>query len=65
MSMLEALQIERAGYVTRGLSDRVAQVDAAIRALGGTPAPAPEIETASTEPTENARRGPGRPRKSD
>ncbi|GEL95360.1 hypothetical protein [Cellulomonas composti] len=28
---IEALKIERAGYVVRGLEDRVAQVDAAIK----------------------------------
>lgn len=36
-SMLEALQIERAGYVLHGKKDRVAQVDAQIKLLGGKP----------------------------
>ncbi len=35
--MLEALLAERAGYVTRGLPKRVSQVDAQIKAYGGTP----------------------------
>ncbi len=66
MSDVESLLRERHGYVVRGLKDRVAQVDVAIKALGGVVVAddEPEVETASTEPTENARRGPGRPRKS-
>ena len=40
MSDLAALQAERAGYVVRGLADRVKAVDAAIKALGADPAPA-------------------------
>ena len=36
MSDLDALMLERAGYARRGLSDRVAQVDAEIKRLGGT-----------------------------
>lgn len=32
---VEALRYERLGYVARGLKDRVAQVDAEIRKLGG------------------------------
>lgn len=35
--ILAALQSERQGYVTRGLHDRVAQVDAQIKHYGGTP----------------------------
>jgi len=34
---LAALQQERAGYVLRGLDDRVAQVDEQIKARGGKP----------------------------
>ncbi len=32
--LVEALLAERQGYVTRGLSDRVKQVDAALEAAG-------------------------------
>jgi len=59
--MLEALLVEREGYVRRGLKDRVAQVDAAIKALGfGV---SDDVETADLEAPEVARRGPGRPRR--
>lgn len=34
---LDALAREREGYVTRGLDDRVEQVDAEIKANGGKP----------------------------
>ena len=34
---LAALQVERSGYVQRGLDDRVAQVDEQIKARGGKP----------------------------
>ena len=34
---LAALQQERAGYVARGLDDRVSQVDEQIKARGGKP----------------------------
>lgn len=33
-SMIEALLVEREGYVRRGLKDRVKQVDSALRELG-------------------------------
>lgn len=59
--MLEALLVEREGYVRRGLKDRVAQVDAAIKALGFEVSD--DVETADFEAPEVARRGPGRPRK--
>ena len=46
---ISALEIERQGYVTRGLDDRVAQVDEQL-AHYGKPAPAkpaePAVETA-------------------
>ena len=42
---LDALLRERDGYLLRGLTQRVAAVDAAIRAAGGTP-PKAEVETA-------------------
>lgn len=35
MSYVDALLIERAGYARRGLKDRVAEVDAEIKRLGG------------------------------
>lgn len=35
--ILDALAAERQGYVTRGLADRVKQVDAQIKHYGGTP----------------------------
>ena len=36
-TMLDALVLERRGYVQRGLDDRVRQVDEQIRLHGGTP----------------------------
>lgn len=33
--LIQALEIERAGYVTRGKTDRVAQVDAQLKRLRG------------------------------
>lgn len=47
---IEALLVERAGYVQRGLKDRVAAVDSVLNALGHK-SKAPEVETASVEPT--------------
>ena len=47
---IEALLVERAGYVQRGLKDRVAAVDSVLNALGYK-AKASEVETASVEPT--------------
>lgn len=47
---IEALLVERAGYVQRGLKDRVAAVDSVLNALGYK-SKAPEVETASVEPT--------------
>lgn len=34
MSMVEALLLERRGYVVRGLKDRIAAVDAALAVYG-------------------------------
>lgn len=48
---VEALKIEREGYVRRGLKDRVAQVDALLRDLGEKPEPAP-VEQATAAPGE-------------
>lgn len=51
MSDVEPLLRERAGYVQRGLTDRVAQVDAELKKLGYAVATAPlEDETAMAEP---------------
>lgn len=41
-AMIAALLAERGGYVHRGLTDRVAAVDAQIRAYGGQPPAAPK-----------------------
>jgi hypothetical protein len=46
---IEALLVEREGYVRRGLKDRVAACDEALRALGHS-VKTPEVETASIEP---------------
>jgi hypothetical protein len=42
---VESLLEERRGYLLRGLKDRVAQVDAQIRLLGGV-----EVETVVSAP---------------
>lgn len=47
--LIEALLTERAGYVMRGLKDRVKQVDDALRAAGYSSG-APVVETASVQP---------------
>lgn len=47
---IEALLIEREGYVRRGLKDRVSAVDSVLNTLGYK-AKASEVETASIEPT--------------
>lgn len=55
---VEALLIEREGYVRRGLRDRVAQVDAQLAQFGVA------VETASVQPeVETASRPKPRPRK--
>jgi hypothetical protein len=69
MSVIDALLEERRGYVVRGLTDRIAQVDKALAAAGYKATKAePEIEApeAHDDPAvETAvKRGPGRPRKS-
>ena len=50
---VEALLSERAGYVQRGLKDRVKAVDDALRDLGFDHKymPEPEIETATIDPS--------------
>lgn len=58
-SMLAALKRERAGYVARGLDDRVAQVDEQIGRLSGDDAPEteePQGRTA-TPPQQTADQG--------
>lgn len=47
--IIEALLIEREGYVRRNLPDRVKQVDEALRNAGYTKTSAP-VETATAEP---------------
>lgn len=47
--IIEALLIEREGYVRRNLPDRVKQVDDALRHAGYTKTNAP-VETATAEP---------------
>lgn len=49
---IEALLVERAGYVMRKKADRVKAVDEALRVLGyeSKKADMPEVETASVEP---------------
>jgi hypothetical protein len=50
-NQVNALLVERAGYVRRGLKDRVKQVDDALSALGYKMRDeAPAKETASHEP---------------
>jgi hypothetical protein len=46
---IEALLVEREGYVRRGLKDRVAAVDSVLNALGYK-SKSSEVETASVEP---------------
>lgn len=47
--LIDALLIEREGYVRRNLPDRVKQVDQALRDAGYTKTSAP-VETATAEP---------------
>jgi hypothetical protein len=47
--IIESLLVERAGYVQRGLKDRVASVDAALRDAGYK-AESAKVETATAEP---------------
>ena len=48
--LIDALLIEREGYVRRNLPDRVKQVDIALRDAGYTKTSAPIVETATAEP---------------
>lgn len=69
MARIEVLLRERAGYVARGLADRVAQVDAVLASMGYQPAASgrrsgsaetaetvsqPAVETAALETVEDA-----------
>lgn len=47
--LIDALLNERAGYVMRGLKDRVKQVDDSLRAAGYSSS-APVVETATAQP---------------
>lgn len=61
-NIIAALKRERAGYVSRGLTDRVDQVDAEITRLreeSSEPADQPEGRTASPQQTADADPGPG------
>jgi hypothetical protein len=50
-AMIDALLVERAGYVQRNMADRVKQVDAQLAALGHTTVrKASVVETATAEP---------------
>lgn len=48
-SLVDALLAERAGYANRGLVDRVAQIDAALRELGFESTPT--VEAAAVAPS--------------
>lgn len=47
---IDALLIEREGYVRKGWKESVEQVDAALRGLGYQDAHMPDVELASVEP---------------
>lgn len=47
--LIDALLIERRGYETRGLKDRVRLIDEQLSALGYKPESLPEIEVAAVE----------------
>lgn len=55
---LAALEIEREGYVRRGLTDRVAEVDRAIKALGRVKAPTRAKQPAATKPSSGGKPAP-------
>lgn len=55
MSDVEALLAEREGYVRRGLSNRVAQVDAELARLG-VAVSSDAVETADAAPAKRGRR---------
>lgn len=47
---IEALKVERAGYVRRGLKDRVKMIDDILKKAGASLDAEPEVEVASVEP---------------
>lgn len=47
--LIDALLIERRGYETRGLKDRVRLIDEQLSALGYKPKSLPETEVAAVE----------------
>jgi hypothetical protein len=55
MSDVDALLAEREGYVRRGLSNRVAQVDAALARFGVVVNDAGPVETADATPPVKSR----------
>lgn len=62
-ALIVALQAERAGYVLRGLPDRVAEVDAQLAELGATPpTPAPHAGAVEEAGGGSARARSGRRR---
>jgi hypothetical protein len=66
-SLIDALLTERAGYVQRGLKDRVAQIDTCLRDLGyqtkqtttpvETATAVPQVETAALPQTRTRKKG--------
>jgi len=66
-SLIDALLTERAGYVQRGLKDRVAQIDTCLRDLGyqtkqtttpvETATAVPQVETAALPQTRSRKKG--------
>ena len=56
MTLVEALNEERRGYVARGLVDRVKQVDAAIREAGGKAETAEAVVDVETADVPSGRR---------
>lgn len=54
---LAALEIEREGYVRRGLTERVAEVDKAIKALGRVKGPT-RAKQPATEPASSSKPAP-------
>lgn len=58
--MVAALLREREGYVSRGMDDRVAQVDEQLKLRGHEPpaTPKPEASNRSTPPKQRRQRSP-------
>ncbi|WP_219512750.1 hypothetical protein [Nonomuraea ceibae] len=62
--MIAALLRERAGYVQRGMTDRVAQVDEQLKLRGHTPPAADDSEGAPPADRSTPPRGRRTPRRS-